>query len=150
LQIQEYRFEKQCDCRYVIPGWALDLSIVKFSLQPLVENCLIHGLRADGQALSITISATRQGQNLIIMVVDNGNGISPQKLAEMRLSLEQTQPGPQEGSIGLRNLHRRIVNLFGEEYGLSIDSEQAVGTSVTIRFPIEPTVELATGGEYES
>ena len=145
LQIQEFRFEKQCDCQYVIPDWALELSIVKFSLQPLVENCLLHGLRVDGKPLSITISASRQRQDLVIMVVDNGNGVAPQKLEELRLSLRYAQPGPQEGSIGLRNLHRRIVNLFGEEYGLSIDSEQTVGTSVTIRLPIKSAVELAQG-----
>jgi two-component system sensor histidine kinase YesM len=136
LQIQEYRFEKQCDCHYIIPDWAMELLIVKFSLQPLVENCLLHGLRPDGRPLVITIVADCQQQDFIIKVIDDGVGITMDRLAELRLSLENADPGPEVGSIGLRNLHRRIINLFGDGYGLSLESALGAGTTVTIRLPV--------------
>jgi two-component system sensor histidine kinase YesM len=135
LQIQEYRFEKQCDCRYIIPDWSLELSIVKFSLQPLVENCLLHGRWTDGRPLAITIAASSQQQDFVIQVIDNGVGIAADKLEELRVSLQNADPGPEVGSIGLRNLHRRIINLFGDSYGLSLESEPGAGTTVTIRLP---------------
>lgn len=136
LQIQEFRFEKQCDCRYIIPDDTLDLLMIKFSLQPIVENCLIHGLRNDGKPLTITITASRAEQELIIQVMDNGMGIAPDRLEQVRDSLQVVELGPEQGSIGLRNLHRRIVNVFGEGYGLSIESALGEGTTVSIRLPI--------------
>ncbi|MDF2499694.1 MAG: histidine kinase [Anaerosporomusa subterranea] len=136
LQIQEYRFEKQCECRYIIPDWALELQIVKFSLQPLVENCLLHGRWEDGRPLAITIAASCQQQDFVIEVIDNGVGIAADKLKELRVSLQNADPGPEVGSIGLRNLHRRIINLFGDSYGLSLESEPEVGTTVIIRLPV--------------
>ncbi|MDU4962485.1 MAG: sensor histidine kinase [Sporomusaceae bacterium] len=139
LQIQEYRFGKHCDCRYIIPGWSLELPVVKFSLQPLLENCLLHGRWPDGRPLAILIDADCQERDLIIRVVDNGVGMDAVRLEELRVSLQKADPGPAVGSIGLRNLHRRIVNLFGEHYGLALESGPGAGTAVTIRLPVGET-----------
>lgn len=136
LQIQEFRFEKQCEYRFLIPEWALDLLMVKFSLQPLVENCLIHGLRPDGRLLVIAIAAECQDQNLIISVTDNGKGMSPERLQAVRESLQAPEQAAQSCRIGLRNLHRRIINIFGEGYGLSLNSVPELETTITIRLPV--------------
>lgn len=136
LQIQEYRFEKQCECHFRVPDWALDLPIVKFSLQPLVENCLLHGIRPDGRTLDITVEAFRDNEDLMIRVADNGVGIPADLLERLVVSLQNADPGPEQGSIGIRNLHRRIINLYGDQFGVCISSQAGVGTSVSIRMPV--------------
>ena len=101
-------------------------------LQPLAENAVIHGLenRREG---TLYISAHTQEDDLLVIVQDDGEGMSPERLDDIRRMLEEETPD--SGQIGLRNIHRRIRLSCGEKYGLTIDSAPRSGTKGTVRLP---------------
>jgi two-component system, sensor histidine kinase YesM len=137
LQIQHFRFDKKFHYEFNIPDWAWDQAILKFSLQPLVENCFIHGLGVDNKVLRISIDVKRDEANsMIVQISDTGRGIESDILEKIRTDLAQkdiTGGGP---SIGIINVHRRIQHIFGPVYGVSLDSEAGVGTIVSVRLPM--------------
>ena len=139
LQIQEYRFENQFTYELHIPDWAWDLAIVKFSLQPVLENCFSHGMGLSGGPLRITISVEEGGDGAFcVIIADNGSGIEPDRLEEIRHDLRQRDVTGGGVSIGLVNVHKRIVRLYEGDYGLSIDSIPGEGTTVILRLPMSP------------
>lgn len=136
LKIQQYRFEKNVTYCFDIPQWAMDAMIVKFSLQPLVENCFVHSVGAGPEPTRITISAYREGDNLIIKVADTGVGIMEEVLDKIKEALV-TKDIPAGGSnIGIVNVHSRIINLFGSQYGVTVDSVHGKGTTVLVKLPL--------------
>ncbi|CAH0118150.1 hypothetical protein PAE9249_00616 [Paenibacillus sp. CECT 9249] len=118
--------------------------IVKLTLQPIVENYIMHGIRLKRDDNLISIAAELAGQDLCITVRDNGNGIAPEKLEQIRRMLERRDPHSSK-SIGLTNVHERLKTMFGERYGLRIDSRLGSGTSVTMILPAmkAPETEIA-------
>ena len=90
LQIQQFRFEGRFTHEFNIPDWALSLAIVKFSLQPLVENCLIHSSQASGKPICIRISAKQtDDQQFLVSISDTGAGISPDVLIQIHKDLDE-------------------------------------------------------------
>lgn len=129
-EILSIRYDNMFTITFDIEEDALDFSVVKFSLQPILENSVQHGilpLRKNGK---IKISAFTQKQNLIIKIYDNGSEIPEEKLDTLRKLLSDGKM-PEKNSIGLLNVHHRIRLLFGDEYGCSIDSDEQ-GTVVTL------------------
>ena len=106
---------------------------VKFIIQPILENSLKHGLTNNSsREKKVQIRICRDGKALVIVVRDNGNGIPPDTLEDLRRRLSQSHI--QENShIGLCNVDKRIKLVFGEGYGVSIDSVVGEGTEVVIR-----------------
>ncbi|HWJ02538.1 MAG TPA: histidine kinase [Verrucomicrobiae bacterium] len=105
--------------------------IPRLTLQPLVENAVKHGITPKLGPGAIKISAQREGTELVIVVKDDGVGISPEKLGMV------LQPGFGSGNgVGLSNVHERLKGLFGENYGLKIQSTPNVGTTITMRIPL--------------
>lgn len=145
LQIQQFRFEGMFDYEFVIPDWAKDLQIVKFSLQPLVENCFVHGLRSHQNKLLIGITVAQDTDNTFeIKAADNGKGITKDALEKIVRDLKQKDATEGGANLGIVNVHRRIVHLFGTEYGVRIDSKEGQGTNICIRLPI---IRESIGGE---
>ncbi len=111
--------------------------MIRFLLQPLLENAIYHGLREKESHGLITIRVREVRGRLRIVVADDGLGIPPRRLAEVRSRLEDegvdAETGP--GSIGLPNTARRIRLTFGDDYGLGIESESGQGTTVTVELP---------------
>ena len=108
--------------------------IPKLSLQPLVENALNHGiLHSQNNDGSLTIAAREEEERLIIVIKDNGNGMSQQQLDNI---LGQSNSSNTKG-YGLGNVDERLKLFGGEDCGLSISSEINVGTTVTISLPIK-------------
>lgn len=118
------------------------LSVLRFVLQPSIENAIVHGMRMDSSPLSVDISIHMADGVLTLRVQDDGIGMSAERLAQVQQYIRQAdaQPDarPPQGSagIGIRNIHQRLVLYFGDTYGLSIDSEPGKGTWVLIRMPI--------------
>ncbi|MCL6456380.1 MAG: histidine kinase, partial [Gorillibacterium sp.] len=106
---------------------------MKMSLQPIIENYIVHGLEQDRDDNLITIIVKREDYGLCIVVKDNGNGFSPERLMQVRESLDL--PEAQGGSFGLYSVHQRLKLLHGSRYGIEIDSMNGEGTTVTVRFP---------------
>lgn len=109
--------------------------IPRFTLQPLVENAIFHGIEPSGHAGEITITVTTDGPDVLLRLHDNGVGMAAEQAAK---ALQK--PGPEEEAakfrhVGVWNVHRRLQYSFGEAYGLSIESEPGAGTTVIVRLP---------------
>lgn len=139
LRIQQFRFDKNVEFCFDIPDWALDAVIVKFSLQPLVENCFVHGVAQGMRQTKICIAARREGDDLLIQIVDDGLGISEETLKKIQANLKNTEVPADGKHIGIVNVHRRIVNLFGAAYGLELASACDKGTRISVRMPLIKT-----------
>ena len=144
LRIQKIRFGNRFEPIVSIPESCRSLTVPKMLLQPLAENAVIHGLenRREG---TLYISAHTQEDDLLVIVQDDGEGMSPERLDDIRRMLEEETPD--SGQIGLRNIHRRIRLSCGEKYGLTIDSAPRSGTKVTVRLPAG---RAAQAGEEET
>ncbi|WP_172798784.1 sensor histidine kinase [Paenibacillus sp. FJAT-26967] len=135
VRVQQMRFGDKI--RYVEnldPG-SESAEVMHFSLQPLVENAIVHGLeRKSGPGL-LEIGATLSGQELVITVRDDGAGMSAEELEKLRERLKLPSDTLDQRHIGIKNVHDRIHFYFGEAYGLTVDSTDGEGTAVSIRLP---------------
>lgn len=107
---------------------------IKLILQPIVENCIYHGIKKKRETGKITIRAYRREQNLIIEVSDDGCGM-PEEICRKILSDEIESEDISGSGIGVKNVNERIQLRFGKKYGLSYSSEEGVGTTVTYVLP---------------
>ena len=103
-------------------------------IQPLVENAIFHGLEAKSEAGTVIIESAFQGNNLLLTITDDGVGMDSETLEKVRASLHQTVIKDAH-SIGMSNVHNRIRLNYGEDYGMSIDSFQGMGTTITLLMP---------------
>lgn len=142
LQIQSFRFEDKLVYEFDVPEWAQHQQIVRFSLQPLVENCIVHGIEPALGITRILISAFEdEDQTLVVQVKDTGMGIPVERLYEIRHNLCDKYIMDGGSSIGIVNVHRRIQYLYGESYGITIDSTMEQGAVVQIRLPLTALAE---------
>lgn len=136
VSIMKYRYMKPLQVETQIADETLlECYVLKLILQPIVENAIIHGISSSDQGGVITIRVYTERDDLMIEVEDNGNGMTPEQADQ----LLQDNRGPGISSrfsgMGVRNVHERIVRMYGESYGVSIASELGQYTLVTIRFP---------------
>ncbi len=108
-----------------------DRSVPTLTLQPIVENAVIHGIARRPQGGAVRIHIAELDGVLTIEVQDDGVGIPPERLAEV------LHADRESASIGLRNVDGRLRALYGEPYRLSIESEVGRGTRVVIRIPLK-------------
>lgn len=136
LTIQLMRYKDKFRYTIDIPEEMTRMSIIKLVLQPIIENAIYHSMDfMDGDGL-ITISGRMENAEMFITVADNGMGIPPQMI--QRLLTDYVSSGSSGSGIGLKNVNERIKLYFGEEYGVSIESELDVGTNVTLHLPAIP------------
>lgn len=133
LSIQQIRFGERIQYLIDCEEELLDFAIPFFSLQPLVENSIEHGLlnKADGGQLTLT--CTRHDDFDLIEISDNGIGISPEKLEDIRSDARQTEATQNEQHVGLRNCYNRFRLLFGDRMEFHLDSVENEGTQITIK-----------------
>jgi two-component system sensor histidine kinase YesM len=133
LIIQKIRYKNKFEYEFIVQGDALRYKSLKLILQPVIENAIYHGIEYMVDEGLIKISAEIFDNKLLFTVSDNGLGMSPE-IAESLLSKE---PKSNKGSgVGVKNVHERIQLSFGKEYGLQIESEQEVGTTVKLWLPL--------------
>lgn len=133
VTIQKYRFEERLDFNVDVPEMLLQCSIPKLSLQPLVENAINYGLEQMIDTCTIKIHAYAEHELLFITVEDNGPGMEEQFVAQL-LSGEVKTKG---SGLGLKNIEDRIKLLYGDAYGLQVESEPNGGTTVKLILPYE-------------
>jgi two-component system, sensor histidine kinase YesM len=142
LQIQKFRFEDRFEYEFDIPEWAMELQVVKFSLQPLVENCFVHAFGRLIQKLRITISAVHHSESsFMIRIEDTGAGMPSNVLEELTRKIELKTTNSDGKNIGILNVHQRIHYVFGFEYGLEINSQLGAGTVVEMHLPMKSFTE---------
>ena len=136
LLLQKVRYNNRLRYSFSVPDELLDCQIPKLLLQPVIENSIKHGYQA-GRILDISINAEKIGTDLRFIVQDNGIGMSRERLENIRCILRQEPEEVSAEHVGLYNVHK-VVNLtYGSNYGLEVDSDSNVGTTVTIKIPYE-------------
>lgn len=132
LEIIEARFIDKLMVKYQINESLLDEQIPPFTLQPIVENAINHGLNDMEENCILHLIVEDAGQEIVIIVEDNGKGIPEAQLKLLGLKQIHSDTGT---GIGLYNVNRRLKIMFGDQAGLSIKSEMNKGTIVTFRIP---------------
>ncbi len=111
----------------------LNEKFLHLTLQPFIENSIVHGLAGRKQECEINLTAVRDGKNMVIKIRDNGYGIEPQKLIELQ-NLSQT-----EGSYGIKNTYDRLSLYYDNNCSINFESEFEKYTEVTITIPTGKT-----------
>ena len=139
--VMNVRMRQEIRYHFDIDDDALLYSVPKISIQPLVENAINHGLKNKRGEKNITIKIWQEEEKLYVMVRDDGVGMDAEKYN--RLLLENDTGLVEEGdSIGLLNINARLKMIYGEEYGLSIESEPGRGSSVYLTVAAKKEDEL--------
>jgi two-component system LytT family sensor kinase len=124
LSIEVVRFGDKLKFRKDVEPETLDMQLPSMLLQPLIENCIKHGLSNKVDGGSITLRATRAADRLHLLIEDDGVGISE---AEMATLLDR--------GIGVSNVNERLKVLFGDDFRMEIDSRPGEGTRIQIEVP---------------
>lgn len=136
LEIQQFRYRDIMEYEVNIPEELYDYSILKLTLQPIVENALYHGIKNKREKGKIIVNGILQNGKLIFTVSDNGIGMQKEQLVRLQKDIEEGNVDTREkGGFGLVNVEERIDLNYGKEYGLTFDSEYGVGTRATITIP---------------
>ena len=146
VQVLKIRFEDRFEVYYDIDQECLNCQIVKFTLQPLVENAISHGLKNtwEGGIIRIRIKKElwQEFSGISIMIYDNGCGIEEEKKQELEKRLRMTTEKPLEyieqyKSLGLMNVHLRLRLCYGEKYQIELFSKKDKGTCIHIKIPLD-------------
>lgn len=116
--------------------------IVGNLIQPVIENCIIHGFDPKISDYTIHLSISENNGDLWIVITDNGTGIPEGALQKLNQNLFNTNCKNQLNNIGLANVNDRIRCIYGENYGLSLESTEGVSTTVKIQIKKMTTEEL--------
>ncbi|MEK5162292.1 sensor histidine kinase [Paenibacillus sp. FSL R5-0527] len=133
IKLQEHRYEYGFRVTWDVPPALHPCAIPKITLQPLIENAIIHGVKNMGEDGEIVIRALQNGNRVFITIADNG--YKAVDFAAIDRLLNGENPSPSVG-YGIRNIHQRIRLHFGADYGLSYAARPDGGTVVTITLPI--------------
>ena len=134
LKIMELRFKGRFNYKIVIPPELMECYSVKFMLQPLIENSVSHGFVHKKDMCEIVIMGQQIGDDIAIVVKDNGQGIEPNHLEKLKVKLNGENSDT--GGIGMVNVHERIKLLYGKEYGIDIFSDYEKNTNVLVHIPV--------------
>lgn len=133
--IQEQRFGDRIEFSFQLDESFHALEIPALSLQPLVENAIVHGVGSYTENARVLIRTTYDSSKRMgyIVIEDNGKGMSPEKLAEVQKNLQNyTGCG---AKVGLGNVFLRLKLFFGEDLSMTIDSKEREGTRIVIGLP---------------
>lgn len=141
--IQETRFQDQITFEFNIEGNIDDITIPPMTLQPIVENAIIHGLQ-DQEEGKIEILISRKDKYVKIKIKDNGKGISREKLPQIFDESSKSNTKGHTTGLGLGNVKKRLELHFDTENLITINSEIGQGTTVDISVPLKDGESRAT------
>lgn len=139
LDIVHIRFAPKFQSKIMVDETYMDCRIIKLSIQPIAENSVKYAVEPKNGNAVIYIDAYEEQDDLIIEIIDNGKGFSEDVLNRIRESFraaeEQSGRPAAEESVGIINVHARMVLNYGSPYGVTIRSFQGRGSVVALRFP---------------
>jgi two-component system sensor histidine kinase YesM len=145
MEIMNIRYQGRFSFTIEAPEHLTEQRTLKMILQPLVENAVYHGLERRNGPGSLVISVSEAAEErILIQVRDDGKGMDAEELERLRNALDGRTgggylPAPEgKRSVGLFNINNRIKLIFGDRFGLSIESRENAGTTVSILLPILP------------
>jgi two-component system sensor histidine kinase YesM len=133
LLIQSIRYADSFEYTFETDPAAFDAETMKLILQPIVENCIYHGLKNKIDKGRISINVTLDGDYLVLKVSDNGYGMRQEKIDELYRSFED---GVASNSVGLKNIWQRVMIYYGGRAEMLVESELDEGTTITIKEPL--------------
>ena len=142
ILIQSIRFKDKFTTHWELEPAALKASVMRFILQPLVENAIQHGINDYSSGGEISISAKYTGLALLLTVADNGIGMTAEQLEKVRQKLVNTDEGAEDSEnerqefktgVGLRNVYLRLKLFYSEKVDFQINSKEYEGTVITIQ-----------------
>lgn len=137
LKIMNIRYEDGIHMECSISDEILDVPVMRFILQPVIENSILHGFDSRGYSGQIYLSAVMEPQVLEIVLEDDGKGMSEVMLDEMNDALRKCGD---IGGIGMLNVNRRIILRYGEDYGIRLALSVYGGLKTVIRMPVKGSV----------
>lgn len=138
LKIQKFRFEEQLDWNINFDDEILEYRMLKFIMQPLVENAIYHGIKSKNEYGKLTIRGYKDKNMLIFVIEDTGKGMDEDTLSKLYQKINEKKRDEKENrGYGIWNVNQRIKLFYGEQYGLQIDSIVDKGTSIYIKIPAE-------------
>jgi len=132
LEVIEARFIDRLTILYDMDDNLLAEKIPPFTLQPIVENAIHHGINDMEKNSVIKMTVRNVGTEIEIRVEDNGKGITPERIAILGLTQIESETGT---GVGLFNVNRRLIMTFGDQAALTIKSERNEGTTISFRIP---------------
>ena len=130
LVLEQARFGARLRVSLRVAPEVLPIAVPFLVVQPLVENAVRHGLEGHGEPVLVAIAAVDDGPDALITVEDDGAGADPELI---RGSLERSETSG--GSVGLGNVDARLRQLYGDGYGLVVETAPGAGTKVSFRVP---------------
>lgn len=134
LAIQRYRYDNDFTFTVHADEQLMECCIPKMIIQPLVENACVHGLRSDTARRDAALNITRDGAWMVIRVEDHGDGVSEERLQELRQLLHDGDNAMH--SVGLNNVQRRCRLYYGQAAQLDVDVPEAGGIVFSVRIPV--------------
>lgn len=134
VSIQNMRFENKILFRTDIDEEILNYSIIKITLQPLVENSILHGILEKENSGNLVITGRMEKETIVLTVSDDGIGIPKEKLDQILV----LSKGHEQHGYGVANVNERIKIHYGKRFGLTYHSQPGEGTRVEIRIPAIP------------
>ena len=138
IVIQKIRYGEFIELHKQIEPGTDDCLIMKFLLQPIVENSIIHGMQKK-ETLDITIQTERKDDQIEIIISDNGSGFDMDEKIDKETNIIKSS---KMSGIGLENVKQRLELEFRTEQSFTIHSEKGVGTTVTIRYPFRKNTSM--------
>ncbi|RTE11713.1 sensor histidine kinase [Paenibacillus whitsoniae] len=133
--IMKQRFEDKFRIEYDIDPDLYRYTVPKFFLQPFIENAIIHGLEDCEEGGLIRVSGHIAEHLRIFTIEDNGKGMEASAISRI-LALSEAAGHGSSKSVGIENVHKRVKLIYGEPYGITIESRLQAGTKVTITLPL--------------
>jgi len=134
LLIQQIRYNNKFHFHFEVEDSVLNYKVVKLSLQPLIENAIVHGISTEYDEGLITIRAFQEGENLIMEVEDDGFGMTSEQIQDVYERIQYSSEGK---SVGLRNVYQRLKLYYGDKAKFLVDSELDERTTIRLVIPIE-------------
>lgn len=135
LKVQQNRLEDRLQYELELPSELENFLIPRLTLQPLIENAIIHGILPAGRSGRVTVRTQQVGGRIVLSVEDNGDGMDPEQLQQFRQLLSGSRE--EGGSIGIRNVARRLQLHFDDRCRFTVDSSPGRGTTVKLMLPIQ-------------
>lgn len=135
LVIQNFRYNDRLAYELYVDPAANTIQIPPLIIQPLVENCVIHGLENVMDGGMVMVDIRIENEMLKVQVSDNGIGMSAARIEEIRQMLDN-KDDYETNNIGMRNIHLRLQLTYGPEYGLILASQSGYGTQISFAIPL--------------
>lgn len=152
IQLINLRYSFEIHLVIKLPELLYKQEIPKMSLQPIIENAIVHGIEEQAEEATIYIKGFEVGEDYRIEITDSGQGMNKEQVEQLirKIHGEIESSGGSGNGIGLKNVQNRIQLSFGEKYGLDVISKEKCYTKIIILFPINMRGNVRGGTDSEN